>query len=172
MVSHEQGLQNAYNTDSGLFQDGGTLYVAGTRSLDHVKEWWKIPAFKTKDSDIYHNTSKYLQEHPEVDNLVGHSYGGSVVLEMQKGDKKYKTTTYGAPVFDPIPRNPLHTPRRFCNYYDPVCALDMGASKSKLMFSPNPHSYRNTPKPADGSRARNYRGYSTLSHGNSFVLAH
>jgi len=146
MISDQEGLSRAYNTVDGLFEDRetNTLFIAGTRNLNDVGEWWKIPAFKTKDSAIYGRAQKYLQERPYITNLVGHSYGGSAALQFQKDDKKYKTRTYGAPVFDPIPRNPFYQPQRYCNRFDPVCAADMGAEKQQHLISLNTHSYYNT----------------------------
>ena len=131
MISDQDGLSKAYNTADGLYEDNttNTLFIAGTRSLNDVGERCKIPAFKTKDSAIYGRARKYLDEHPNITNLVGHSFGGSAALQFQKDDQKYQTRTYGAPVFDPIPRNPWHKPQRFCNRYDPVCSADMGAEK-------------------------------------------
>ena len=123
MTADEEGLSRAYNTEDGLFEDTNTntLYIAGTRNMNHVAEWWKIPAFRTKESEIYGRAKKYLDEHPNKTNLVGHSYGGSTALEFQKDDNKYNTRTYGAPVFDVIPRNPFYKPQRYCNRYDPIC---------------------------------------------------
>jgi hypothetical protein len=169
-MDDQMGLQSAYNDANGLYQRGDTLYIAGTRNLGHVAEWWKIPAGHVKDSDIYGKTNSYLSQHPEVKNLVGHSYGGSVALEFQKGNNSYSTRTYGAPVFDPIPRNPLHKPERYCNKFDPVCAADFGASKRDYInpFNPNPHSYFNTPKP--NTTTRHSKTYSTQSRSNGFVM--
>lgn len=166
-----QGFDEAYKADSGLHQQGDTLYVAGTRNMDHVKEWWKIPGFKVKDTEIYNNTSKYLKDHPEVKNVVGHSFGGSVALELQKGDSRYNTRTYGAPVFDLMPRNPFHKPQRYCNRGDPVCALDYGAKKKDYVnpFNPNPHSYWNAPKP--NSTTKINKGHKLRSHQHGFIIA-
>jgi hypothetical protein len=77
---------------------------------------------------------------------VGHSYGGSAALQFQKDGNEYQTRTYGAPVFDPIPRNPWHKPQRYCNRFDPVCVADLVADKKENfnIFNPNPHSYYNT----------------------------
>jgi len=148
MISDQEGLNKAYQADDGLFEDTSTntLFIAGTRNMSDVGEWWKIPAFRTKDSAIYGRAQKYLQEHPNITNLVGHSYGGSTALQFQKDDNKYNTRTYGAPVFDPIPRNPFYQPQRYCNRWDPVCAGDMGAEKQEHVdrFNFNTHSYRNT----------------------------
>ena len=148
MISDQEGLNKAYNTEDGLFEDTNTntLFIAGTRNLKDVSQWEKIPRFKTKESDIYNRAKKYLDEHPHITNLVGHSYGGSTALQFPKDDNKYQTRTYGAPVFDPIPRNPWHKPQRYCNKLDPVCITDLGAEKAQSIniFIPNPHSYYNT----------------------------
>ena len=114
--------------------------------MNDVGEWWKIPAFKTKDSAIYGRARKYLDEHPGITNLVGHSFGGSAALQFQKDDKKYNTRTYGAPVFDVLPRNTFYKPQRYCNRLDPVCAADLGAEKQDYLTSLNTHSYYNTSK--------------------------
>ena len=95
---------------------------------------------------MYGRAKKYLDEHPNITNLVGHSYGGSAALQFQKDYNKYQTRTYGAPVFDPIPRNPFHQPQRYCNTYDPVCAMDLGSGKQQYVTSLNTHSYYNTSK--------------------------
>ena len=112
MISDQEGLNKAYNTEDGLYEDTNTntLFIAGTRNLKDVSQWGKIPRFKTKESDIYNRAKKYLEDHPNLTNLVGHSYGGSAALQFQKDDNKYQTRTYGSPVFDPIPRSPWHKP--------------------------------------------------------------
>ena len=52
--SDQQGLNKAYNTEDGLFENTNTnsLYIAGTRNLTDISQWYKIPLFKTKESDI------------------------------------------------------------------------------------------------------------------------
>ena len=96
MISSDQdGLNKAYNTEDGLFEDTNTntLYIAGTRNLKDVSQWPKIALFKTKESDIYNRAKKYLAEHPNIKNLSGHSYGGTVALQLQKDNDKYETRT-------------------------------------------------------------------------------
>jgi hypothetical protein len=62
---------------------------------------------------------------------VGHSLGGSVILEIRKQypDRTFKTITYGAPV------KSISTPdnidnKRFRNIGDPVSILDRGATNA------------------------------------------
>ena len=52
MEQYEQGLAKAYEAESGLFADGDTLYVAGTRGLKDVSQWPLIPTYRTRNSDI------------------------------------------------------------------------------------------------------------------------
>ena len=144
-LTDTQGLSRAYETSSGPFHQGGTLYIAGSTSMAHVAEWWKIPANMVKESSIYKKVKEYLRRHSHIRRLVGHSYGGVVALEIESESNKYTATTYGAPVLDLIPRNPYHKPNRYCNYLDPICVSDLGASRQLYVspFAPNPHSYRN-----------------------------
>jgi pimeloyl-ACP methyl ester carboxylesterase len=62
---------------------------------------------------------------------VGHSLGGSVVLEMQKQypDRTFKTTTYGAPVKSITTPDNIDN-KRFRNIGDPISILDRGATNA------------------------------------------
>ena len=53
MRNFEEGLDRAYSSPDGLYRDGDHLYVAGTRNLGHVLEWWKIPFHQVRNSGIY-----------------------------------------------------------------------------------------------------------------------
>jgi hypothetical protein len=87
MISDQDRLSKAYNTADGLYEDNttNTLFIAGTRNLNDVGEWWKIPAVKTKDSAIYGRAKKYLDEHPNITNLVGHSFRRQCRIAVSKG---------------------------------------------------------------------------------------
>jgi hypothetical protein len=50
-----------------------------------------------------------------------------VALQLQKEQPELKTRTYGAPVLDPLGRNPGD---RYRSYGDPVSILDRGAKSS------------------------------------------
>ena len=92
MISDQEGLNKSYNTADGLYEDTNTntLFIAWARNLNDVLEWPKIPTFRTKDFVIYCRAKKYLDEHPNITNLVGHSYGGSAALQFQKMKIKIK----------------------------------------------------------------------------------
>ena len=52
-MNYEAGLDKAYAPDNGLYADGDAWYVAGTRNMGHVAEWWRIPFYKVQSSEIY-----------------------------------------------------------------------------------------------------------------------
>ena len=148
MQDFEAGLERAYSSPDGLYRDGDHLYVAGTRTLSHVGEWWKIPFHRVRNSEIYQNMDKYLTENPGINTLVGHSYGSSAILEKQKQDNKYKTIAYNSPVFDIIFSNhkKITQTNRYANAFDPVALFDFSSKKSFIPALPssiNPHSYKN-----------------------------
>lgn len=51
-----------------------------------------------KASQRYQSLDKYLQKNQGINELVGHSLAGSVILEKQQQYPTYTTYTYGAPV--------------------------------------------------------------------------
>ena len=76
----------------------------------------------------------------KITSIVGHSLGGSVVLEMQKQnpDRTFKTTTYGAPVASmTVPDNINNT--RYRNNDDVISMFDRGATSGDK----NPLTLRN-----------------------------
>ena len=135
-----QGLHEAYNRQTHLYIHGDTLYVAGTDPTDLQDDVddLGIPFHETSKSLRYKNTLDLLDVNPDVKNIVGHSLGGSVDLELQKNfkDRNCNVNTYGAPVASasPIPS------KRYRNKYDPVSMLDYGAQTS-YPLGLNPHGY-------------------------------
>ena len=75
--------------------------------------------------------------------MVGHSLGGSVVLEKQQQDPSYTTYTYGAPVIHLVTEGAVN---RYRTKYDYFSILDRNA---KMLDSDQPfnlpanHSYEN-----------------------------
>ena len=91
----EQGLVNAYNdmTSTGVYYDPNTRteYVKGSvTKRDWLDDFTKVPFWgDTRDSERYQQAESAYNElqtsgHP-VDRVVGHSLGGSVALQLQKG---------------------------------------------------------------------------------------
>ncbi len=102
----------------------------------------KIPLFQTKNTYRYEQLETALKAHPEVTHLVGHSLGGSTVLEMAKNRPELTTTTYGAPVMDVFAKSSLQSvPNCFATYGGPIAMFDTNAQPA--VASGNPHSYNN-----------------------------
>ena len=141
-ITDVEGLHEAYNRQTHLYIHGDTLYIAGTDPtyLQDDYDDLGIPFNKTSKSLRYRNTIDLLDVNPDVKNIVGHSLGGSVALELQKNFKyrDYNVSTYGAPVASasPIPSN------RYRNKYDPVSQYDYGA-QTEFPLTLNPHGYDN-----------------------------
>ena len=100
----------------------------------------KIPLGLTKYSQRYQEADKMLKDNPQITNVIGHSLGGSVSLELAKNykEKKISTTTYGAPVAS----SSLQFGNRFRAFGDVVSMFDNGAI-TQLPIQINPHSYDN-----------------------------
>ena len=112
-VSDSEGLTKAYNSDTNVYVNGDTLYIAGTKTLKEWRqnvvyglipllEWRSIDASK---HDRYHDAVKALLENPNVKHLVGHSLGGLVILELHKAFPRYTGRIYGTPYIDPTARD-------------------------------------------------------------------
>jgi hypothetical protein len=98
-ITDKEGLDKAYAREEKLFVNGNTMYVAGTSYLQDVWDDLKIPLVKTARAQRYKDADALLAQNPQVSNLVGHSLGGSSVLELQKnhGERTFKTNVYGTP---------------------------------------------------------------------------
>jgi hypothetical protein len=144
-ITDVQGLHEAYNRQTHLYIHGNTMYVAGTDPTDLQDDYddLGIPFNQTSKSLRYKNAIDLLDVNPDIQNIVGHSLGGSVALELQNifKDKNYNVNTYGAPVasLSPLLSN------RYRNKYDPVSMLDFGAV-TEYPLSLNPHQYDNFDK--------------------------
>jgi hypothetical protein len=128
---NEEGMKKAYESKEGYFKDGNKLYVAGTRDLQDVFDWVKIPLGIFRKSKIYKNIEPIFAEDKAIDYVVGHSAGGSATLELEQNfpNRKITAVTYNAPVFDPM--NVTHlgveAPLRFTVQGDPVGFFDNNA---------------------------------------------
>ena len=110
-----------------------------SKSLQDVWDDLNIPFHLTSKSNRYQHASKLLDENQNIKQLVGHSLGGPVALELQgnMADRKFTTNTYGAPVL-----SFTSAENRYRNRGDPVSMLDFG-SKSSVHVGLNPHTYDN-----------------------------
>jgi hypothetical protein len=138
-ITDKEGLTKAYGRQSKLYTHADTLYIAGTSSIQDIWDDLKIPFKQTDKSMRYRNAVAALKVNPNIMNVVGHSLGGSVALELQKNfpDRKFKSNTYGAPVLSRTAAD-----NRFRNYFDPVSIMDRGATNS-VNVGFNPHTFTN-----------------------------
>ena len=176
-ITDAEGLRRAYSRPDRLYKHGDRLYVAGTTWTDDkmnvTKPPWytvalkglfpetfpdnlslndaiddlKIPEFKTRDIQRYKDADNFLKKNSDIKQLIGHSMGGSVVLQLNKdNNNKFETRTYSAPVFDVIPnKNNDPENERFKTLGDPVAMFDNNARTAfKPTFNPlELHSYNN-----------------------------
>jgi pimeloyl-ACP methyl ester carboxylesterase len=134
-----EGLDRAYARENGIYIRNNTMFVSGTKDFpqDHWDDISKISFNLTAESLRYRNADKALKNNEllnpdqKITSLVGHSLGGSVVLEMQKQypDRTFKTTTYGAPVKSITTPDNIDN-KRFRNIGDPVSILDRGGTNA------------------------------------------
>jgi len=178
-IADNEGLRRAYNQPNRVYVNGNRMYVAGTTwtddrnvskpplytmilkglfpgmipdnfSLNDAVDDFKIPTFQTKNIQRYKDAEQVLKDNPNVNTLVGHSMGSSVILELNKANNdKFITRTYSAPVFDPIPNNFEKNDQnneRFRTKNDLVAIFDNNAQtiyKPTVLEPLSLHSYNN-----------------------------
>ena len=101
-----KGLDAAYSSVNGITRIGNTLYIGGTGAktgLNHkvndvMADLFVIPTHNVQLSETYKDTMEELSKHPDINRLVGHSLGSSVVQEINnRHGSKYATTVYSSP---------------------------------------------------------------------------
>ena len=131
-LEDRQGLKNAYDSPSGLYKTGKTLYISGTTGKDGsitrdiLDDLIHLPSRSAENTEKYKDAIKMLEQSPEITRLVGHSLGSAVTNTLnQNFPNKYETTTYATPAVKPKRKgkqNPKH--RDYRNPNDPVSVLD------------------------------------------------
>jgi len=162
VVEDRVGLARAYAAPDSVVTIGDTIYVGGTQisrwgeNFRDILDDVKIPFHGTRSTYRYAQLQKALAAHPgQIKHLVGHSLGGSVILEAAKGTN-LTTTTYGAPATDLLEKTLLEkAPMRFANRGDPVSSMD---NKAQIGFNGlgNPHSYSNFDHTSAGNSQPGY----------------
>ena len=149
------GLKNAYDSPSGLYKTGKTLYISGTTGKDGsitrdiLDDLIHLPSRSAENTEKYKDAIKMLEQSPEITRLVGHSLGSAVTNTLnQNFPNKYETTTYATPAVKPKrKKGEKQDPRRrdFRNPNDPVSILD-GYAITSSFDDPNPivsHGFSN-----------------------------
>ena len=125
-------LKNAYDSPSGLYKTGKTLYISGTTGKDGsitrdiLDDLIHLPSRSAENTEKYKDAIKMLEKSPEITRIIGHSLGAAVVNTLdQNFPNRFETTTYATPAVKPKRKgkqNPKH--RDWRNPNDPVSVLD------------------------------------------------
>ena len=152
-LEDRQGLKNAYDSPSGLYKTGKSLYISGTTGKDGsitrdiLDDLIHLPSRGAERTEKYKDVMKMLEQSPEVSRLVGHSLASAVINRINElQPNKFETTTYATPAVKPK-RTGKQDPRRrdYRNPNDPVSMLD-GYAITSSFDDPNPltaHGYMN-----------------------------
>ena len=152
-LEDRQGLKNAYDSPSGLYKTGKTLFISGTTGKDGsitrdiLDDLIHLPSRSAENTEKYKDAIKMLEQSPEITRLVGHSLGSAVANTLnQNFPNRFETTTYATPAVKPKRKgkqNPKH--RDWRNPNDPVSVLD-GYAITSSFNDPNPlvsHGFSN-----------------------------
>ena len=103
-LEDRQGLKNAYDSPSGLYKTGKTLYISGTTGKDGsitrdiLDDLIHLPSRGAERTEKYKDVMKMLEQSPEVSRLVGHSLASAVINRINElQPNKFETTTYATP---------------------------------------------------------------------------
>lgn len=152
-IEDRWGLNNAYNSPSGLYKTGNTLYISGTGGKDgsitrHIMDdLLLLPTRNAHNTEKYRDVMKELNNDDEITRLVSHSLGSAVVNKInQEQPNRFHTTMYATPTIK-RKRHGKQDPRRIDlrNRGDIVSALDGYAETSDLkdMNPLSSHSFIN-----------------------------
>ena len=147
------GLKNAYDSPSGLYVTGKSLFVSGTTGKDGsitrdiLDDLIHLPSRSAENTEKYKDVIKMLEKIPQVTRIIGHSLGAAVVNTLdQNFPNRFETTTYATPAVKPKRKgkqDPRH--RDWRNPNDPVSILD-GYAITSSFDDPNPivsHGFSN-----------------------------
>ena len=147
------GLKNAYDSPSGLYVTGKSLFVSGTTGKDGsitrdiLDDLIHLPSRSAENTEKYKDVIKMLEKNPQVTRIIGHSLGAAVVNTLdQNFPNRFETTTYATPAVKPKRKgkqDPRH--RDWRNPNDSVSILD-GYAITSSFDDPNPivsHGFSN-----------------------------
>ena len=158
------GLKRAYEDPDGIYRDGETLYIAGTKSVSDAIDDLKLPFYQTRNTKRYKDVDKFIQDYAiDIDgkrnygikNIVSHSLGASVGQQINEDyGNIFQTRSYGAPFISNQRPEDTGQNLRIRGSNDVVSMFDRGAitiPKGSLNPLDN-HSY------ADIANVRNKEG--------------
>ena len=158
------GLKRAYEDPDGIYRDGETLYIAGTKSFSDAIDDLKLPFCQTRNTKRYKDVDNFIQDYAiDIDgkknygikNIVSHSLGASVGQQINDDyGNIFQTRSYGAPFISRQKPDDTGQNLRIRGSNDVVSMFDRGAitiPKGSLNPLDN-HSY------ADIANVRNKSG--------------
>lgn len=141
------GLAAAYSSSTGLHREGTTLYIRGTSWStvgQAARDLWDdamLPLSNVAGLGGATHTRKMgqvrqaLARHPEITMMVGHSLGASVARQAAV-EHSLDYRSYNSPSIS-WTRND----RSRRHFFDPISALDRGATSTAASSMRNVHSY-------------------------------
>ena len=158
------GLKRAYEDPDGIYRDGETLYIAGTKSFQDTIDDLKLPFYQTRSTKRYKDVDNFIKNYAiDIDgkknygikNIVSHSLGASVGQQINDDyGNIFQTRSYGAPFISRQRPDETGQNLRIRGSNDVVSMFDRGAitiPKGSLNLLDN-HSY------ADIANVRNKTG--------------
>ena len=131
-LEDRQGLKNAYDSPSGLYKTGKTLFISGSTGKDGsitrdiLDDLIHLPSRNAENTEKYKDVMEMLNKSPEITRLVGHSLASAVINRINElQPNRFETTTYATPAVKPKRKgkqDPKH--RDYRNPNDPVSVLD------------------------------------------------
>ena len=131
------GLKRAYEDPNGIYRDGETLYIAGTKSFQDVVDDLKLPLYQTRNTKRYKDVDNFIQDYAiDIDgkknygikNIVSHSLGSAVSQQINNDyGNIFQTRSYGAPFVSRQKPDETGNNLRFRGSNDVVSMFDGGA---------------------------------------------
>ena len=70
-MQDREGLDRAYARDDGVYVDGETEYIAGTKSFGDVIDDLSIPFGMTRGTARYEAATRTLAANPKIRRVIG-----------------------------------------------------------------------------------------------------
>ena len=147
------GLKRAYEDPNGIYRDGETLYIAGTKSFQDAVDDLKLPFYQTRNTKRYKDVDNFIQDYAidtdgkknyGIKNIVSHSLGSAVGQQINDDyGNIFQTRSYGAPFVSRQRPDETGQNLRIRGSNDVVSMFDRGAitiPKGSLNLLDN-HSY-------------------------------
>ena len=106
-LTDTQGLKLAYENPEGIYQNGSSLYIAGTKSGRDVYDDLKLPLFQTRSTKRYKDVDKFIKDGTievggkkltGITDIISHSLGSAVGQQINDDyGNIFRSRSYGSP---------------------------------------------------------------------------